>query len=123
MTKHVYDRAYASVRFWSETLDPLTVTLALRLPPDHTHRKGEPRLARRSRSGQVHEYAPYLAGMWSMSSEKWVTSPRLSVHLEWLLNELEPKAAAVHELLAGGVAADFFCFSSGSTPLPPSLPK
>ena len=122
MPKRVYDRAYASVRFSGEKLDPLTVTLALRLPADHVHRDAEPRL-RRVKSGQVKEYAPYRRGMWSMSSEKWVQSPRLSVHLEWLLHELEPKADAVRLLLADGIEADFFCFSSGSTATPPSLPR
>ena len=120
--KRVYDRAYASVRFWADELDPLAVTLALRLPPDHTHRDGEPRV-RRVKSGQVKEYAPYRAGLWSMSSKMWVQSPRLSVHLDWLLCELEPKADAVRSLLAAGVEADFFCFSSGSTATPPSLPR
>jgi len=120
--KRVYDRAYASVRFSADKLDPLTVTLALRLPPDHTHRDGETRL-RRVRSGQVKQYAPYRGGMWSMSSEKWVQSPRLAVHIEWLLRELEPKTDAVRSLLADGIEADFFCFSSGSTATPPSLPR
>ena len=122
MPKSVYDRAYASVRFWAAKLDPLKVTLALRLPPDHTHRDGEPRL-RRVKSGQVEEYAQYRDGMWLMSSEKWVQSPRLAVHLEWLLRELEPMAHVVHSLLADGIKADFFCYSSGSTATPPSLPR
>jgi hypothetical protein len=121
LPKRIYDRAYASVRFSGEKLDPLTVTLALRLPADHIHRDGEPRL-RRVKSGQVKEYAPYHGGMWLMSSEKWVQSPRLSVHVDWLLKQLEPKADVIHSLLADGIDADFFCFSSGSTATPPSLP-
>lgn len=110
------------MRFTGENLDPLSVTLALKLPPDHTHRDGEPRL-RRVKSGQVEEYAPFRGGMWSMSSETWVQSPRLAVHIEWLLRELEPKADAIRTLLADGTEADFFCFSSGSTATPPSLPR
>ena len=122
MPKRVYDRAYACVRFSADGLDPLAVTLALRLPPDHTHRPGEPRL-RRLRSGRVDEHAPYRGGMWTMSTKEWVRSPRLAVHLEWLLRELEPRADAVRSLLASGILADFFCFSSGSTATPPSLPR
>ena len=68
--------------------------------PDH--RDGEPRL-RRVKSGQVKEYAPYRGGMWSMSSKKWVQSPRLAVHLEWLLRELEPKADVIRSLGEPGV--------------------
>lgn len=108
MPKRVYDRAYASVRFWADNLDPLKITLALRLPPDHTHRDGEPRL-QRVKSGQVKEYAPYRGGMWSMSSKNCVQSPRLAVHLEWLLRELEPMADVVRSLLADGIQSDFFC--------------
>lgn len=122
MGKRVYDRAYACVRFSGEKLDPLIVTLALRLPADHIHRDGEPRLLR-VKSGQVKEYAPYRGGMWSMSSKEWVQSPRLSVHLDWLLRELEAKAGAVRSLLGDGIEADFFCFSSGCTTTPPPLPR
>lgn len=122
MPRPVYNRAHASVRFSGDSLDPLAVTRALRLPADHVHRDGEPRLAR-TRKGKVQEYAPYRGGMWSMSSEPWVQSPRLAVHLEWLLEQLEPRKAQIAALLADGVAADFFCFSSGSAPTPPSLPS
>jgi hypothetical protein len=61
--------------------------------------------------------------MWSMSSEDWVDSPRLAVHLDWLLAEIEPKAEAVPSLIADGATVDVFCFSSGSTSMPPTLPK
>ena len=120
--KRVYEVAYASVRFMAADLDPLSVTLALRLPPDHVHRDGEPRLTR-TRQGRIRETAPYREGMWSMSSRKWGQSPRLTVHLDWLLTELEPKALAIRLLLAEGIRADFLCFSFGSTSRPPSLPR
>ena len=102
-------------------MDPLDVTLALRLPYDHIHRDGEPRLTRR-RDGGVREYTPYKHGMWSMSSKRWVESPVLDTHLRWLLDQLEPRAEAVRELLQRGVDADFFCFSEGFSPDPPSIP-
>jgi hypothetical protein len=120
--KRVYRRAHASVRFFGSSLDPFAVTLALRLPADHTHRAGEPRLAR-TRRGVVMEYAPYKDGQWSMSSEPWVNSPRLAVHLRWLLDQLEPKKDVILKLRNDGIRADFFCFSSGTTRIPPSLPK
>lgn len=58
-----------------------------------------------------------------MSSKRWVNSPRLAIHLEWLLGQLEPKSEAIKDLIAAGVSCDFFCFSSGSTSRPPSLPR
>lgn len=120
--KRIYTSAYSSFRVFGPTLDPLHVTIALRLPPDHTHRNGEPRL-NRTRNGSVKEYSTYRCGMWSMSSEKWVTSPRLAVHLEWLLHQLEPRADALTGLGGEGIIMDFFCYSAGNSPLPPSLPQ
>src|SRR5262245_3309329 len=120
--KRVYDRAHASVRFAGASLDPFEVTIALKLPPDHIHRAGEPRLER-SRAGIVQEYARYREGMWCMSSERWVNSPRLAVHLDWLLKQLEPKKRAIAAILQRGVTGDLFCFSFGSTATPPSLPR
>ena len=122
MPKREYTRAYATVRFMGQSLDPLSVTMALRLPPDHMHRNGEPRLVRTKR-GKVEERSPYRGGQWSMSSESWVQSPRLEVHLEWLLKQLEPKAEAVAQLISQGVEVDFFCYSLGTTPSLPSVPR
>jgi hypothetical protein len=59
-----------------------------------------------------------------MCFKEWVNSPRLAIHLEWLLNQLEPKRDAIATLLdSGGSIADFFCFSSGTTRIPPSVPR
>ena len=122
LPKRVYSEAYASVRFAAEDLDPLHVTLQLRLPADHMHRRGEPRLSRSGRTGRVTGYAPYRQGMWSMSSRGWVGSPRLATHVEWLLKELEPMSAEVHALIASGVSGDIFCYSRGRTAEPPAVP-
>jgi len=120
--KRIFTRAYASVRVAGESLDPFDVTLALKLPYDHIHRNGEPRLKRR-RDGRVCEYSPYSQGMWSMSSEHWVESPVLDTHLCWLLDQLEPRRIQIREFLDAGVKIDFFCYSAGNNPDPPSLPR
>lgn len=122
MPKRVYRRAYASLRVFGDDLHPPSVTKALHLPPDHQHHRGEPRIGR-TKAGMVHESAPYQQGLWSMSSEQWVQSPRLAVHLEWLLDQLEPKREELQELAVQGYGLDFFCYSSGTTDRPPSLPK
>jgi hypothetical protein len=114
--------AHASVRFMGDSLDPLEVTKALRLPCDHSHRSGEPRVRRR-RDGSVHEYAPYREGMWSMSSEGHVSSQALDLHIHWILEQLEPRKAAVERLLDSGVIADIYCYSAGSTSRAPELPS
>lgn len=58
-----------------------------------------------------------------MSSENWVDSPRLHIHLIWLLEQLEPNRVAIAQILAEGVTADFFCYSCGSTATPPAIPR
>jgi hypothetical protein len=47
----------------------------------------------------------------------------LATHIEWLLKELEPKAAQVRTLIASGVSGDIFCYSSGKAERPPQIPK
>ena len=122
LPKRTYTRAYASARFRADELDPLTITQALLLPPDTQHRRGEPRLLR-TKSGKVEQRTPFRAGSWGMSSEHWVESPRLHIHLLWLLEQLEPHQTAIDEILSNGVMADFFCYSCGSTSTPPSIPQ
>lgn len=123
MTKPVYSDAYATLRFHSDTLDPMLVTALLRLPPDHTHRNGE-QTFRRTRSGAVVEaQAPFKQGMWTMSSQDHVMSPRLETHIAWILAQIEPKAETVRSLIGEGVKGDIFCYSVGSTSRPPALPR
>jgi hypothetical protein len=112
--------AHASVRFMSETLDPLLVTQLIRLPCTHSHRNGEPRI-RRAWSGKVHEYSAYLQGMWSMSSKDWVASDDLDTHIQWLLEQLEPRRAELTQLLVSGVEGDIFCYSLGPGEATPTL--
>ncbi|MGI9445882.1 MAG: DUF4279 domain-containing protein [Rubripirellula sp.] len=122
LPKRTYTRVYASARFRADELDPLTITQALLLQPDTQHRRGESRLVR-TKSGKVEQRTPFRAGSWSMSSEHWVESPRLHIHLLWLLEQLEPHQTAIDEILANGVMADFFCYSCGLTSTPPSIPQ
>jgi len=117
-----YTRAYASVRFMGDSLDPLDVTQLVRLPHDHAHRDGEPTIRRRRTDLSVNEYAPYRGGMWTMSSERWIRSSDLDAHVCWLLEQLEPRAAQVKQLLSRGIVGDIFCFSSGAPVSAPTLP-
>lgn len=100
----------------------MAVTAELRLPPDYQHRSGEPRLVRTSK-GQVQEYGPHQFGLWSMSSENWVKSPRLETHINWLLSQVEPRMDEVQRLIANGAMADFFCYSRGYSDVPPAIPQ
>ena len=121
MPKRVYTRAYASFRIYGEHLDPLEVTKALLLPYTRAHRNGEPHLGRLRHNGEVQVFTPFNHGHWSMSSKKWVKSPKLETHLCWLLNQLEPRAREIQKLLDAGYKSDFFCFSEGRSAAPPSI--
>ena len=120
--KRVYSEAYASLRVFGDGVDPLDVTVALRLPADRAHRKGEPHL-RRTHSGTVREHRPFPHGMWSISSRGRVKSSRLATHVDWLLREVEPKAEAFRALLVGSVEADVFCYSYGASRRSPPLSR
>jgi hypothetical protein len=118
----VYRKASASFRVFGPALDPLDVTLALQLPPDYSHRVGEPRF-QRSRDGTPSVVSVFKIGLWSMSSEQWVNSPRLAIHLEWLLVQLEPRISEIASFRRDGIQMDFYCYSMGSAIEPPSLPQ
>lgn len=122
MSRRVYTKAHASARIWGGSVDPLEVSRALRIPPDYTHRAGEPRL-RRDGKGTIVEGPDWPHGMWSFSSEKWVQSPQLHRHLVWMLDQLECKAEQIAALLTAGAKADLYCYTCGATPNPPQLPQ
>ncbi|MHC4502962.1 MAG: DUF4279 domain-containing protein [Planctomycetota bacterium] len=117
-----YQAAHAALRFRGDRLDPSDVTKLLRLPPDTAHRKGDLRLSR-TKKGKVVECAPYSAGHWGMSSERWVDSPKLEKHVEWVLSQVEDKLEDVAHILSEGATGDVFCYSAGRTATPPSLPE
>jgi len=118
----IYVKAHASLRLFAEDLDPSDVTRALELPPDHAHRKSDLRISRTKR-GKVQVYSPYTNGMWSMSSELWVSSPRLHMHIQWILDQIQPKADALARIVAPAVSASVVCYSLGKSASPPSIPQ
>lgn len=121
MPKRTYTRAYASLRLFSDDVDPVEITNLLQLPPEHTHRKGELRLTR-TKKGKVSQAAPYQRNVWRMSSKDYVRSSRVQTHIEWILSEIAPRQRELSVLFERGVRGDIFCFSSGKTTEPPSYP-
>jgi len=120
--QRVYVEAYAILRLFAEDVDPSEVTRALMLPPDYAHRRGDLRIDR-TKKGKVQVCSAPSAGMWSMSSESWVTSPRLQVHIQWILDQIEPKAEALAAVLARGVTGDVYCCSFGRSASPAPGPR
>ncbi len=58
-----------------------------------------------------------------MSSRKWVESPVLETHIDWLLCQIEPLGDAVREFMEDGIDVDIFCYSLGRSEHPPSLSR
>ena len=119
MPSRLYTRAFATLRFSAEFLNPADVTRAIWLPPDHVHRKGE--LVRTK--GKAKTRDKHREGLWTLSSEGCVNVPELDTNVRWLLGLLEPRAEAVAGLLAQGVNAVIWCHSRGSTGKAPSLSR
>jgi len=111
--------AYASFGVTGDALDPLVVTQALRIPPDHSHRRGEPRLSLSKSHRIIDRGNSYPSGHWSFSSKGRVSSKRVGTHVRWLLELLQPRAEEVRRL-ADTYRVRIFCFHMA--PHPPSVP-
>jgi hypothetical protein len=92
-------RTHAHFNIYAEALDPVLVSRRLALSPSSAHRAGD-RHARRI----------YRGGHWSLSSEAAVESRDLRRHLDWILGQIEPHAAALVELRAEGNDLGVGCF-------------
>src|SRR5688572_20347307 len=67
----------------------------------------------------------------TMTVSTWCTSPGpmcptprsqgLNAHVEWLLEQLEPRKAEVQRLMEPGIVADIYCYSAGHTQQPPDI--
>lgn len=75
---------YAELRIYPGTLDPISVTQSLGIPPTSTMTKGERTVNSLGRE-RIHP-----KNGWFLSSEKEVLSKDVRRHLDWLLNKLEP---------------------------------
>src|SRR5262245_50739220 len=65
---------------------------------------------------------------WFLSTEGAIVSRDIRRHLDWLLDRLEPKAAALAELRSRGASVDVFCYwlsasGHGGPTLSPSQAK
>lgn len=94
----------AGLRIYPGEIDPDAVTERLALAPTRWQRRGEAS----SRDGYPPRVAP-LNG-WFLSSKGEVDSRDSRRHIDWLLDRIEPRAAAIHALQALGCRMDISCF-------------
>lgn len=98
-------RTFATFRIWGTYLNPEDITRRLDIGPSESHNLGD----KRGRSGT------WSHGYWAIESENHVQSTNLSLHIEWLLNKIEPAQLEVISLINEGFFADIFCFLESST--------
>jgi Domain of unknown function (DUF4279) len=117
-------KAFASLRFKGDRLDPRRVTEILHADPTTAYRKGE--IYKRSRGHEVRG----RTGIWLLSSKGRVQSSDLNDHLRYLLTVLFPSNSSdrvnnLRDMLHDGhIEADVNCFWYGapgtSSPMIPS---
>jgi len=94
-------RTYASLRVFTDGLDPDGVTQVLGCQPTNLHRKGDPV----GRSG--HTYRPMNG--WFLSSKDSVSSDDLRRHIDWLLDRVDTtELGALHH--ERDAQSDVFCY-------------
>ena len=94
---------YVTLRVYAAA-DPAHVTRLLGIEPSDTQRAGEQR-------GRSH----ISVNGWFLSSRDSVASTDSSMHLEWLLNRIEPSEHVFHELRRSGATIDIACFWVSAT--------
>ena len=99
-------QTHATFRLAGDALVPDEVSGALGLTPTRALAKGQE--VQRNRRGTPGPVQP--TGVWLLDTERSVESTSLERHLIHLLDQIEPSAAALAELRARGLEADFFCF-------------
>lgn len=101
--------AHATFRVLGEDLDPDDVTRLLGIEPTQALHRGQ--LVPTSTSVRRQEM-----GVWLLKSEGKLASTSLERHLLFLLETIEPHAAALRDLrVAQRATADFFCFWLSAT--------
>ena len=116
-------KAYATLRFAGDELEPREISDALGVVPTRAYRKGE-RYFAGPRTGEL----TGRTGIWLLSTDNVVTGCDLGRHLSYLVNlifESEPgRAVALRRLIAGrDLEARVSCFWHGTAGEPaPSIP-
>ncbi len=116
-------KAYATLRFAGDKLEPREISEILGFGPTRAYRKGERYFAGR-RAGEL----TGRTGIWLLTTEDVVQSPDLDRHLSYLVNLIfqddEDRATRLHKLIAHqDLNAHVSCFWHGEAGAQaPSIP-
>ena len=104
-----YDDAYAtcaatysSLRIFSDTISAEQISRRLSIQPTRTHAVGDPISAR--------VYRPRTTHGWLLETRGVVDSRDSRRHIDWLLDQLIPAEAELHNLRAEGADANIFSY-------------
>src|SRR5580765_7348782 len=102
MTAHTsVTRTWATLRIGGRHLDPDSVTTRLGITPSYSHKAGD----RHGEQGRM----IWKQGLWDLTSEGEVESTDLGLHIEWLLDRIEPMHKQLDEITQQpNVKADIF---------------
>lgn len=92
----------ASFRIIGKDLDPSEITNLLNMPPDQSHRCGDPNM-----SQPGHRYADYTEGLWALHSSVDETHA-IDEHLEALVTKLWKHRDLLQEFRNRGYKVDIF---------------
>lgn len=92
----------ASFRIMGKDLDPSEITNLLHMPPDQSHRCGDPHI---SKSGR--RYADYTEGLWALDSSVNETHS-IDEHLEAFVTKLWKHRDLLQEFRNRGYKIDIF---------------
>ncbi len=108
MKTYSYNDGYAtcvetrsSLRIFSDIVGPLEVAAQLDLQPTKSFTKGEPF----GKSQQLRK-----SNGWFYSTKGFVQSRDTRRHLDWIIDAIEPRRAAIHALVELGCKIDIFSF-------------
>jgi hypothetical protein len=101
MTNHeITTRVYATFILRGKELDPQDVTDRLGITPYRSFKRGDRRTEKRK----------WPHGFWALTTDGHVQSTDLSVHLEWLVQQLEPSIQNIQDIVRSHeIGAEISC--------------
>ena len=94
------EQTYATLRVFSDDINPHAITLSLGVDPSESFEKGEGR----GNKGALRKFHG-----WFLSSEKTVESKDTRRHIDWIISKIRDKSQELAELQAKGVEIDISC--------------
>jgi Domain of unknown function (DUF4279) len=97
------EETHATLRIYPGDIEPQTITERLRIEPSHWQRCGEVPSGTKSKR-------PAKINGWFLGSKGHIQSRDSRRHIDWILDQIFPKAGAIHALQELGCRIDISCY-------------